>query len=607
MRKYCSRSGWWLSISSLLSLAHFVRFSSLTLLRSNSQANPLHVPRTTLKITSHTRPGILAANWPLIVPMRLRISNLVLRGITVLVVDKHKGVTLVFKNDPLEKVDVNSTFDNIPNIRRFLQTQIEDQLRKMFQEDLPALIHNLSLVYLKEKKNGGGSMIPSEQHTSFTPSPDTPKEHDEISSLDSGYHSDTPISVPSRETPRTPREKWLGNSLDDQDDDAWVHGYTFYRNLSASSGALDMGFKSLSIPKPLTSDRVVLKERLLAPTLAFDNRWGTVSDPGPGRWRRNSVLSQRSTTSSLGPLSHHVRAGFAGYQNFSTRPRIPPRARSVAALDILVSYGRDSAWDVDHDADLESLEQGCDATSLPPRSSPPITLHPTTTPLAAHLANLISSNHTISPLTQTTSLPHTTLRTNPKKVSQTTPPPPINTSFGRRWRDRKVNRITLPPGVVIPKAMISPGLGERMVEMGLAPPPTPGSRSSGSSERRRREKRGVGSVKSDEGRSVRSGEGLSRTRSVNGLVGLGRANSSASDGSLPAGPPSSAGSGFITRRVPTTPTRSTPIPTRRMSQASSIVSERSTTSSRTTTTEGCRIVVTSRSVSVSMGCEGESV
>ncbi|KAI8904566.1 hypothetical protein DFJ77DRAFT_424276, partial [Powellomyces hirtus] len=119
-------------------------------LMTKVQANPLHAPRTQLTING-SRDGVLAANWPLVVPMRLKISNLVLRGIIVLVVDKHKGVTLVFKNDPLEKVDVNSTFDNIPNIRRFLQLQIETQLRKMFQEDLPALIHNLSLVYFSNK------------------------------------------------------------------------------------------------------------------------------------------------------------------------------------------------------------------------------------------------------------------------------------------------------------------------------------------------------------------------------------------------------------------------------------------------------------------------
>ncbi|KAJ3129022.1 hypothetical protein HK098_002874 [Nowakowskiella sp. JEL0407] len=78
-------------------------------------ANPL-IEKETIKTTILGKQSrIIATNKPLV----------------------NRGVTLVFKNDPLEEVDVNSTFDNIPNIRRFLQKQIEEQLRKLFQEDLP--------------------------------------------------------------------------------------------------------------------------------------------------------------------------------------------------------------------------------------------------------------------------------------------------------------------------------------------------------------------------------------------------------------------------------------------------------------------------------------
>lgn len=83
--------------------------------------------------------------------MQMRISKLKLKGIIVLVVDKERGITLVFKNDPLESVNVNSTFDNIPNIRQLLQRQIEKQLRNMFQEELPQMIHNLSLLLLQKE------------------------------------------------------------------------------------------------------------------------------------------------------------------------------------------------------------------------------------------------------------------------------------------------------------------------------------------------------------------------------------------------------------------------------------------------------------------------
>jgi hypothetical protein len=52
--------------------------------------------------------GMLASHYPLVVPMEMRISQVKLRGIVVLVVDQEKGITLVFKNDPLESVLVNS-------------------------------------------------------------------------------------------------------------------------------------------------------------------------------------------------------------------------------------------------------------------------------------------------------------------------------------------------------------------------------------------------------------------------------------------------------------------------------------------------------------------
>lgn len=58
---------------------------------------------------------------------------------------KQKGLTLVFRNDPLESLKVSSTFDSIPFVREYLQKEIEGQLRNLFMEDLPAIIHRLSL------------------------------------------------------------------------------------------------------------------------------------------------------------------------------------------------------------------------------------------------------------------------------------------------------------------------------------------------------------------------------------------------------------------------------------------------------------------------------
>ncbi|OAD08549.1 hypothetical protein MUCCIDRAFT_154951, partial [Mucor lusitanicus CBS 277.49] len=104
-------------------------------IQTKVQANPMHAKESDLP--RHTRPSVLAADQPLVVPMLLRISDLKLRGIVVLVVSKTKGITLVFKNDPLESILVSSTFDSVTSVRSFLQREIENQLRNLFQEDLP--------------------------------------------------------------------------------------------------------------------------------------------------------------------------------------------------------------------------------------------------------------------------------------------------------------------------------------------------------------------------------------------------------------------------------------------------------------------------------------
>ncbi|KAK4050347.1 ERMES complex subunit [Microbotryomycetes sp. JL221] len=115
-------------------------------LQTKVQANPLNVPRPSLDIFG--APRILFAAAPLVVPMTLRLSNLSLRAIVVLVVSRQKGITLVFKNDPLEAVNVSSSFDGVESVAGFIQTEIEAQLREAFRSDLPSVIHRLSQKWL---------------------------------------------------------------------------------------------------------------------------------------------------------------------------------------------------------------------------------------------------------------------------------------------------------------------------------------------------------------------------------------------------------------------------------------------------------------------------
>ncbi|KAJ2776687.1 ERMES complex subunit [Coemansia interrupta] len=112
-------------------------------LQTQVQANPLRLP--TAELPGAHQLGVVAAAAPLVVPMLLRISGLRLHGIVVLAVSKSDGITLVFRSDPLVSVEVHSTFDSVPSVRRMLQREIEATLRMMFQEDLPQIVHEMSV------------------------------------------------------------------------------------------------------------------------------------------------------------------------------------------------------------------------------------------------------------------------------------------------------------------------------------------------------------------------------------------------------------------------------------------------------------------------------
>jgi mitochondrial distribution and morphology protein 34 len=81
----------------------------------------------------------------LTIPLQITLSDIRLSGFIILVFSRQKGLTLVFRNDPLESLKVSSTFDSIPFVRDYLQKEIEGQLRILLMDELPAIIHRLSL------------------------------------------------------------------------------------------------------------------------------------------------------------------------------------------------------------------------------------------------------------------------------------------------------------------------------------------------------------------------------------------------------------------------------------------------------------------------------
>ncbi|CAO3592068.1 unnamed protein product [Absidia cylindrospora] len=128
-------------------------------LKTKIQANPLHSPSSLHNerpyyqplLPSYSRPSMVTAAQPLVIPMLLRISDVRLNGIIVLSVSATKGVTLVFKNDALESLLVSSTFDIVSSIKSFLQQQIESQLRTFLQETFPLVVHEYSLRHINDQ------------------------------------------------------------------------------------------------------------------------------------------------------------------------------------------------------------------------------------------------------------------------------------------------------------------------------------------------------------------------------------------------------------------------------------------------------------------------
>ena len=94
----------------------------------------------------------------LTIPLQITLSEIRLSGFVILVFSKQKGITLVFRNDPLESLKASSTFDSIPFVRDYLQKEIEGQLRILFMDELPAIIHRLSLRLWVPEYRGQGEI-----------------------------------------------------------------------------------------------------------------------------------------------------------------------------------------------------------------------------------------------------------------------------------------------------------------------------------------------------------------------------------------------------------------------------------------------------------------
>lgn len=115
-------------------------------LRTSIQANLLNIYESNSKELDggFATPKFPFSSQPFSIPLFVSLSNIRLSGIIIVVFSKVKGLTLVFKNDPLENIKVSSSFDNVQVIEKFLQNKIEHQIRDLFRDILPSVLHKVS-------------------------------------------------------------------------------------------------------------------------------------------------------------------------------------------------------------------------------------------------------------------------------------------------------------------------------------------------------------------------------------------------------------------------------------------------------------------------------
>lgn len=196
---------------------------------------------------------------------------------------RQKGLTLVFRNDPLESLKVSSTFDAIPFVRDYLQKEIESQLRTLLMDEVPVIIHKLSQrLWVPEYKE---------------------KEDQElVQQLQDPATKEKPVD-PLASPPQDPVDV-SGNTLDPSqiaslnlDSGSETHALFSQKNL-LRLGALTDSHKTLSLFTPGIRDAVF---RAWAGPLERGETYGTgghATPVTPGIRRSHSYTGSISTTYS---------------------------------------------------------------------------------------------------------------------------------------------------------------------------------------------------------------------------------------------------------------------------------------------------------------------
>ena len=280
-------------------------------LKTKVQANPLKTYLSTKPDFASPQP--LAAASGLTIPLQITLSNIRLSGFVILVFSKQKGLTLVFRNDPLESLKVSSTFDSIPFVRDYLQKEIEGQLRVLFMEDLPAIIHRLSLRMLSP-------------------------EYQEIETEERLEHAnDTTAAIDPLASPPQDAVDAFGNPLDEAQISA----------LSLDSGEIHASFSQKNILRLAALSESQRTLSLFTPGIrdAVFRAWAGHPDrPESGvatpALTQGSLSRIQSTFGSLKSGASSVASGSTGNETLSSRPTMASTFSSSAGLSLGSSRSR---------------------------------------------------------------------------------------------------------------------------------------------------------------------------------------------------------------------------------------------------------------------------
>lgn len=131
-----------------LSLRTKIEANPLALMQRKQQLDLLSRQKIQHKTVAYdlgrVLPRISLASKSLTLPLSILLCDMKLSAIVIVVYSVARGLTLVFQNDPLQSVRIQSSFDFVPGVAEFIQQEIEERLRESFRDDIPEILYQLS-------------------------------------------------------------------------------------------------------------------------------------------------------------------------------------------------------------------------------------------------------------------------------------------------------------------------------------------------------------------------------------------------------------------------------------------------------------------------------